>query len=828
MAQRNWGKANQALKKIVRKDSLNVEARILQSKWFFDSYNPQHQLDSAYFYSLKALQGFQKLSSKQKEKLARYKIDSAFLIKWRNKIDSAAFIRAKLTNTEKSYNDFLSEFTFAKTRSEAVELRDESAYLDALRQNTYPSFQKYFTQYPKSHRAAEAHQRYEKLLFEVKTNDGKLGSYLSFVKDFPKSPYKTVADKTIFEMLTVSGISSDFEKFILEHPDNSFANEARSILFHLTKETEEKFPETLLTDSLKKVNEINKPLWAPVYKNGKYGFINSQGIETIPPQFEEIEELYKCGSIANDILLTGSGAISRIGKLISAKTNIRDVGYGFLKAGDSTCAQLIHKSGITVLNDCLQDASILAGKFLLIKKNNVFGVYALNGRMLLPPQYQSIETMAGIVVLDLHGKKMLCSADQIARLVDGQPLPEALIFDEVKVIGVDRLIVRNGPLEGIINSNLEFIVPLAMQSLIPSPMGVVRKYNDQYVFADVPALAHKPWSRYSFHGQWLRLSDVSGDQLFDIHEKKIIEPAPDSLWFENRLAFATTTDSVRIYANSSSRITVTRNAKINFIASVDSILFFYTEQKNKKTIFSIESGKKMFVTEADKIVSLNAQFFIVTHKNKKGLVGKTGKIILKTEYDEFVLSGNLLSVYKDKKFGLYDTDSKKMVKPIFEKNLRPIYDSLLIAYKDGHYGLINWQAKNIIGFEFDDIQPWNNTALWVKKGFEWILVDFRANRKLLSHIKNYSLLKNTIEEKIALVKQDNFFGVVSSIHGIIIPPSFTEINNLGSESEPLYFTSKEVEEAGIVVVIYYDRNGKLLRKQVYEEEEYAKIACTTD
>jgi len=54
------------------------------------------------------------------------------------------------------------------------------------------------------------------------------------------------------------------------------------------------------------------------------------------------------------------------------------------------------------------------------------------------------------------------------------------------------------------------------------------------------------------------------------------------------------------------------------------------------------------------------------------------------------------------------------------------------------------------------------------------------------------------------------------------------ITNLGSEDEPLYFTAKEVEEAGIVVVIYYNKDGKLLRKQVYEDEEYAHIICPED
>jgi hypothetical protein len=43
---------------------------------------------------------------------------------------------------------------------------------------------------------------------------------------------------------------------------------------------------------------------------------------------------------------------------------------------------------------------------------------------------------------------------------------------------------------------------------------------------------------------------------------------------------------------------------------------------------------------------------------------------------------------------------------------------------------------------------------------------------------------------------------------------------------PLYFTEKQVEEAGIYVVIYYDKDGRQLRKQVFETDEYEKIYCT--
>jgi hypothetical protein len=110
---------------------------------------------------MKAMEDFQLSSFKQRERLKRFPIDSAILVGYREQIDSAAFERAKTINTEKGYLDFLRSFPLATQRSQAEELRDESAYLDALKENTYQAFSAYITKYPNASRVADASKRYE-------------------------------------------------------------------------------------------------------------------------------------------------------------------------------------------------------------------------------------------------------------------------------------------------------------------------------------------------------------------------------------------------------------------------------------------------------------------------------------------------------------------------------------------------------------------------------------------------------------------------------------------------------------------------------------------
>jgi len=831
MEQGKWTNAHQILTKSLRKDTLNVQAELMLSQWFLNQNNPAKHIDSAYRHNLRALHAFQKSTIKQKEKLKQDRTDSASIVRLREKIDSTAFEGTKQINSEQSYQDFILKFQFAKEQSAAVELRDEIAYVNVLRQNSYTAFDDYLRRYPESHRAKEAKERYEKLLFDSKTKDRKLKSYISFVNEFPSSPYRVIADKNIFEVATSGGSPEDFIKFITEYPQNSFVNQARNILFYVDREPEEKSAAPWMTDSLRKVVEINKLNWVPVYKNGKYGFMDSQGTETFAPQFDAIKEDYKCGPVKDDILITSNGLFSRGGTRLADKTWFtKDLGFGFMKVGDSSCVKVLHKSGSWVIENCVQDAAVLNGRFLITKTSGMLALHALSGRMLWSAQWSSIEMMEGVIVLDRAGKKTLCLPSQLAMAADDNPLPENFVFDNVKSLGDDRLLVSNGALEGIINSSLEFIVPLERQSLFQMPFGLVRKINDLFIFTDLaPELENTTWERYRFYRQWLLLKNRYDEKLVDVYSKKIIESKPDSLWVDNGLVFASGGDSVHVHINSSTRIALAKNAKLTFVKSADSIRYFFTELKNKKTIFSIETGKKLFAAEYDQIESLTPEIFVATKKNKKGLLNKNGKLILAIEYDALLLHNkNQLSLLKEKKFGLFDLSSGKLIKPIYERNISLLDSATLIAFKDGHYGLIDWEAKPLTSFEFFEIQPWKKNIIWAIKDFEWSLFDYRQSKDLLRHVKAFHLISDKPEEKLAMVQQENYFGILSNKRGMVIPTSFSLITNLGSEDDPFYFTAKEVEEAGIVVVIYYDKEGKLLRKQVYEDEEYARIICPED
>jgi hypothetical protein len=199
---------------------------------------------------------------------------------------------------------------------------------------------------------------------------------------------------------------------------------------------------------------------------------------------------------------------------------------------------------------------------------------------------------------------------------------------------------------------------------------------------------------------------------------------------------------------------------------------------------------------------------------------------LATEYDAIVRSGpNYVSLLKDKKFGLFDLVNNRLIKTMYERNIRQFNNNLLVAFKDRYYGFIDWDTQPVTEFEFEDVQAWNDSSAWVKRNFQWMILSIHSNKMGIDRVKDYRLIRDDDDEKLAIVHIENEFGVISNRKGLIIQPTFSDIVNVGTAEKPLYFTEKHVEEAGIYVVIYYDHKGLQVRRHIYEDSDYDRIYC---
>jgi hypothetical protein len=829
IGQKKWSAAESSLRKALQKDTLNPEAKFIYAQYYLTTGNPEFDIDSSYAFTHKALRAWGKSTVKQRERL---QFDSAALLAFRSKVDSAAFERARIDNTQRSYEFFIDHFPFAVETSKAIELRDELAYVEALRVNTAEAFHNYVANFPASRRVSEAGDRYEQLIYKEKTESGELRDYKSFLADFPNSAYRDEAQKFVFDVSTSSGLIDDYLAFIKQYPSGSQSAKARNILYYLMRDEGRPRPNFLDNDSLRMLDERNKGYWVPFYKNGLYGFMNDEGTEVMSPQFESIDSSYLCGDLTRDFVVTSSGVYSRGGALLLKKTTTQatDLGQGFLNIVDGNCHTIVHQSGFPVGDMCVDDARIVADQFIALKENDGWYLYAFNGKQLTMSAYNDVTHVDKLVVLKRYGKNIVVRAQQVAAISQMNPLDESLVFDEVRAWGEGNLLVKNGVLEGVMGQDLQFIIPLGRQALVKTSFGFTSRKEGKIQVTGVPALEAETYDDVRDYGDWLELRSGRQSTLYKVSQKKVVADKLDSVWMKNRVVFSVRGDSLSVYAGASKLASFDKTSPVNFIPGADSVVYFWVPEKKNKVVFEASQGKKLFSADFEDIEVIARDLFVFSKKNRKGVIKKgiyrrDGKTAQPAEYDAIIPSSpGYLSLLKDKKFGLYDIKTQKLIKPDYERNVLPYAENYFIAYK-GSYGIITAAEEPVTAFEFDEIRYWNDSAAWVKKNFSWSIISIKDQQSRLSRIRSFQTIKDTEAERIVRVQQDNYFGIVSSKRGVVIPPTFTEILNIGSTEKPFYFTEKRVEEAGIYVVIYYNSQGKMVRKQVYEEEEYEKIYC---
>jgi hypothetical protein len=822
----NWQKAEQTLSKALHKDTSNVEVAYITSLLFLNPTFPRHNVDSSHYYILSAIDRLHKLDPHEKEKLSKLPLDTAVLIIQKEKVDSTAFEFAKSLNTENSYSDFLKNYPSSKNRASAIELRDEAAFIYALKTNTYQSFGIFLNKYPHSHRSDDARARYDKLIYEDRTTDRSLQSYENFLVEIPNSPYRPTAEKEIFDISTASGAEEALSGFIKKYPNSNWSKRALNILFHLTNNFASSHRD-LLTDSLKNVIDLNSSYWVPYLKAGKYGFMDRTGTEKFPAELEDVDPGYLCGEIRTDYLITSNSVVSRNQKILYSGEvkELKDIGSGFLSLDKKEEKIIIHKSGYTLAQN-VKDASILDGRFLVVKKDTGLGIISFNGRMLLPYDYEDITSFDDWIILTKAGKKIIVTANQVGSLADRVALPQDLVFDEVKRWTENLCWVRNGALEGVINENLEFVIPLDRHTLSKAPFGFLKKKNDEFFIEGINELQNFPFEKVIIQGQWLLTNaKANGTQLFAVTTKKEVANNADSIWFDKNIAMVKTNDSIRAWLNPDLHLDFNISAKATLFGK-DSSSWLVVEEKNKKAIYNALSGKRLFTADFDHIENPYPGFFLITKGTKKGLLDEKGKPILLPEYDAIIQpEPGRLSLLKEKKFGLFDMNTKKLIKPTYERNLIQYNKNWFAAYKDGGWGFITSDSKPIGKFQFNEIQFWNDTTAWVKEDQQWKIYEMKTGKVVMDKVKDFQYVKKYPHEHVTIVHQGNFYGVLSNRTSTIIPTTFTSVINLGDADVPLYFTEKHVSEADIFVVIYYDSMGKPLRKQAFESEEYERIFC---
>jgi tetratricopeptide (TPR) repeat protein len=817
-------RARLLLDRALRKDSANAVAHFVYVQYFFSPRNPAYHIDSALFHCNKSLQLLSTSTERQREKYRRFSLDSAALLHWRMRIDSAAFDRATRLNTESGYQFFIDHYPHAEQRDRAVELRDEVAFLNALRENTFQAFARYLEKYPQSHRSAEARTRYELLLFETKTRERKLTAYEQFIAEFPDSPHRAEAERQVLELRTASGDPHEFIRFIRTYPRSIHVPMARNLLYHILRENDARFPEELLTDSLRYMQSLESDRLFFVFKDGLTGWMNAEGKEIVTPFILNAEPGLHCSAFTADILLGDGKIINRNGTILAKEIDrFEDLGYGFLLVFRQSCGFVLHKSGLHIPASCARGARILGGALLAVQHRNGWDILTFTGRKL----FSSVQDCADyypVVGIRREGNWELMHVDQMRQIAEGGSPSRVIRADEVRRL-TDALWLRRGNEQALADCSLQIRIPFTARQILPTFFGAMLKDNNHYQLWQPEKPMSIPYADVRMQDPWIAARSASGWHLF---YKQVVIPSIgmcDTLFFAGPIAVARRADSTYVFFSVQQYVGFSGSPALQFIPGKDSLYFLRVDLPGGRAVFDA-AGKRLFVTDAELLSYAGENYFVAVRNNKRGLLSVSGTWVIPAEYDAIgVVSQGLVAVLRNNKFGVWNLALRREIKPEYDKNLQPLPGNRLIATRKAATGIITWDNKPVLPFAYDEILPWADSVVLVKKNFQWLLLDLNTQRPIMDRIQSFSWIHRDEEEKVMLIRREGYYGVISSRRGIVLYPSYSAIYNLSTDTEPFYLTEKHVEEAGIFVLIYYNHAGKLIRRQVVEEEEYESLRC---
>lgn len=816
-------RARTQLAKMLVKDTSNVVAYYLLSRYYFTEGNPDFSIDSAYHYCNAALFRMGSAYGRMRERMTRFSLDSTLIVDLRNRIDSAAFQRAKMINTEEAYKNFLDRFTYAKQRSQAIELRDEVAFLNALLENTYQSYKSFLDKYPQSHRAAEAQRRYDKLLFETKTADHKLASYERFIKEHPESPYRSVAERQVFEISTSVCTPEALLQFINRFPSSLHCTEATDLLYHILKETDGIYPTRLLSDSLRTVKELEAERLIAYYKEGRFGWMNTRGKELVAPLTAELPHEYRCSYLNEDVLHAGEKLLSLNGSVIAfGVIDYEEMGYGFLLVKERACSYVLHKSGRRITG-CIEDAEVLGGTLLAVKKDGAWQLVSFTGRVLLTGTQGFIDANPVLGIRHARLIELILFKD-VLKIADGEAPAKKVVATEVRKLPF-AIWIKDNNRQALLDFSLHEYISAAEQQITQVFFGALIAAPTGYRLFDPTVSTVVLADAVKIQEPWIGIRQKSDWRVYHQVLHKSLPYVFDSIYFIGPALAAIKDDSLKVFLKPEKWISLSAGQAVRFLPGKDSLYYIRADAPNNRTIYD-SNGQRLFTTDAEGISYAGEGYFEGIKNNRKGLLSSTGRWVIPPEYDGIgVVQQGMVSVLRNNKFGMWNLALRKEIKPEYERNITPLNESLLIAFRQSGAGLIGWDNKPVVSFEHDEIIPFTDTLLLVRKNFQWLLLDRITKRMQPERIQSFTWIKRTPQEKLILFVSEGYYGVLSNRKGMILQPTYSYIRNLGTESEPFYLTEKHVEEAGIYVLIYYDASGRLVRRQVLEEEDYEKIKC---
>ena len=184
------------------------------------------------------------------------------------------------------------------------------AFLYVVNENTSEAYDSFLAQYPSSRYVDLAKDNFHYVHYLEYTKLDDLKVYNDYLLNFPESPMKASAELRVYEIVTKPNTEEAYNFFVHRYPESSYIDQGWKEYFqvYLNDYSKERISEFLQTYP----NATNKAmierellmvdsLLLPVNVRGLYGYMNTDGVLVVQPQFQSAERFH------NGIAIVGMG-----------------------------------------------------------------------------------------------------------------------------------------------------------------------------------------------------------------------------------------------------------------------------------------------------------------------------------------------------------------------------------------------------------------------------------------------------------------------------------------------------------------------------------------
>ncbi len=828
--------------KSVEKDPVNPGASYIYSLLFTTNSFNRYNLDSAYYFVLKAKIELDKVDQKVLKVLEKNVIGVEDFNTQQMLIEQLAFERAVDLNTISDYEYFMKYFSASGQIPAAIQKRNVLIYDKVVKNNTWQAYKNFMEQFPTAEQVSLAEKAYQRLLYLDQTGDGKLQSLENFLKQHPDNEHRRAAERKILNIRAGLNRLADYVNFMKDYPGSYWNKEAVNRSFHLDKDFFSfngfaSYTKNQITrDSLNEVIQLNSKSILPVYESGKYGFIDICGEVILQPQYGYIKEEYLCGNIQSDILEVSSDGSLKLVNYSGAPIyqggfdETTDLGGGFVKMRKNGRYGVWHKSGFDILPSNFEDIQLLNSNLFKVRVNGKWALYSVFGEEFLNPQFDDIYLIKDFWIFEKDDLLAVVNLDYLEPLTDGNTISLDFKFDEVELVKDKYLLCYSNDFESLLNEDLGVVINSSDQTIIPMRDNWMVKRDSGYFyyheekeffleesFRDISF--SKNWFAFKRDSTWTLLSEGFGfEPRFDLDSVSVLN---------DKMVYFQKDDTSRIAFYPNRLVVIQRGDQMNLTGTIsanDSSQYLLIKNDDVERVYS-EKGEFHFNSKYDNVDYLSSGYFSYEWRGKKGILNSNGGIVLKAGYDGIgQVLDSIAPILSKGRFGYFDLSKKFLLEPTYLKRIEQYNQIYQVALTEEGYGFLSSGGEVISEFEFAEIGYWNDSVALVKED-NWSLYNIEDEEIVLEGIQRVDYILNGNIEKVAYFLTDKGFGIFSNVKGVILSPSFNNIVNLGTAEKPIFFAEKHIPEADFYVVVYANAQGKTIRSQAFRSQEYEMILC---